>query len=142
MKAAERQRQVRNEYHRQAARKWQQLGNERQADYDRNQKKLERLKLAQGELRQALTTFTEFEKEVNRYPFKLQRDNFKGTLRGKFDQEVKKIATTVKTETNLHQQNMARLDAEIRKRELEQAQLASSITSAYSMANGFLSLIF
>ncbi|EOL45088.1 hypothetical protein IGL98_000231 [Enterococcus sp. DIV0840] len=140
--AAERKRQESNGRNRQEATKWQRIANERQANYDRNQKKLERLKEAKRALNKSMSSFSKFENEVNQYSTKLSTGQFKGTLRTKFDQKAKKMGTALHKEENKHQQNLSKLDAEIAKKELEQGDLMSAVGSAFDMAKNFLASIF
>lgn len=139
---AERRRQERNAQNRQESTKWQRIGNERKANYDRNQKKLERLKEAKNKLNKSMKTFSQFENKVNQYPTKLSTGQFKGTLRDKFDEKAKKMGTAAHKEENSYQRNMARLDAEIAKKELEQGDLLSAVESAFDTAKNFLASIF
>lgn len=138
----ERKRQESNGRNRQEATRWQQIGNERKANYDKNQKKLERLKEAKSKLNNSMKNFSQFENQVKQYPTKLSTGQFKGTLRDKFDEKAQKMGTTLHKEENSYQQNMAKLDAEIAKKELEQGDLLSAVGSAFDMAKNFLASIF
>ncbi|PZL75105.1 DUF5082 domain-containing protein [Enterococcus plantarum] len=138
----ERKRQESNGRNRQEATRWQQIGNERKANYDKNQKKLERLKEAKSKLNNSMKNFSQFENQVKQYPTKLSTGQFKGTLRDKFDEKAQKMGTTLHKEENSYQQNMAKLDAEIAKKELEQGDLLSAVESAFDMAKNFLASIF
>lgn len=140
--AAERKRQERNAQNRREATRWEQIGNERKANYDRNQKKLERLKQARTQLNKSMSSFSQFEDQVKQYPTKLDTSQFKGTLREKFDEKASKMGTALHTEENSYQRNMARLDAEIAKKELEQGDLWSAVESAFNTAKNFLASIF
>ncbi|WP_339011739.1 DUF5082 domain-containing protein [Lactococcus garvieae] len=140
--AAERKRQESNSRNRQEATKWQHIAEERQANYDNNQKKLERLKEARQLLNKSMTSASQFENDVNQYPTKLSTGQFKGTLRAKFDQKATKMGTALQKEENTHQQNLAKLDAEIAKKELEQGDLLAATGSAFDMAKNFLASIF
>lgn len=139
---AEKKRQEKNAKNRQDATKWQRVGDERKANYDKNQKKLERLKEARSELNKSIKGFSQFEKEIEQYPTKLSTGQFKGTLRDKFDEKAKKMDSTLHSEINSYQKNMAQLDAEIAKKELEQGDLLSAVNSAFDMAKNFLASIF
>lgn len=139
---AEKKRQEKNAQSRQESTKWQRIGNERKANYDKNQKKLERLKEAKTKLNKSVKSFSQFEDQVMQYPTKLSTGQFKGTLRDKFDEKAKKMGTTLHSEENAYQQNMAKLDAEIAKKELEQGDLFSAVESAFDMAKNFLASIF
>ncbi|MFK4568357.1 DUF5082 domain-containing protein [Enterococcus sp. UD-01] len=140
--AAERRRQERNAQNRQESVKWQRIGNERKANYDKNQKKLERLKEAKIKLEKSMKNFSQFENQVKQYPSKLSTGQFKGTLRDKFDEKAKKMGTTLHSEENSYQRNMAKLDAEIAKKELEQGDLLNAVESAFNTAKNFLASIF
>ncbi|MEI5993949.1 DUF5082 domain-containing protein [Candidatus Enterococcus mansonii] len=140
--AAERKRQERNAQNRRESTKWQRIGNERKAAYDKNQKKLERLKEAKSKLNKSMKNFSQFENQVKQYPTKLSTGQFKGTLRDKFDEKAQKMGTTLHKEENAYEKNMARLDAEIAKKELEQGDLLSAVESAFDMAKNFLASIF
>lgn len=140
--AAEKKRRERNAQYRQDATKWQRIANERQATYDKNQKKLERLKEARKELNKVMSSFEQFENKVNQYPTTLSTEQFKGTLRTKFDEKAKKMGTALHKEENSHQQNLAKLDAEIAKKELEQGDLLGAVGSAFDMVKNFLASIF
>ena len=140
--AAEKKRQEKNAQNRRESTRWQQIGNERKANYDKNQKKLERLKEAKNKLDKSAKNFSQFEDQVKQYPTKLSTGQFKGTLRDKFDEKAKKMGTTLHTEENSYQRNMAKLEAEIAKKELEQGDLMSAVESAFDMAKNFLASIF
>ena len=140
--AAERKRQERNAQNRQESTKWQRIGNERKATYNKNQKKLERLKEAKRKLEKSMKNFAQFESQVKQYPTKLSTGQFKGTLRNKFDEKAKKMGTALHTEENSYQRNMAKLDAEIAKKELEQGDLLGAVESAFNTAKNFLASIF
>lgn len=138
----ERKRQASNARNRQEANRWQRIGNERQENYTKNQKKLERLKEAKSSLNKSMTNFSQFEDQVKRYPETVSKGQFKGTLRDKFDEKAKKMGSTLHTEENSYQQNLSRLDAEIAKKELEQGDLNGAMESAFNTARNFLASIF
>ena len=138
----ERKRQESNGRNRQAATKWQRIANERQANYARNQKKLERLKEAKNKLNRSMKHFLQFENQVKQYPQKLNTGQFTGILRDKFDEKVMNMGEILHKEENTYQQNLSKLDAEIARKELEQGNLMSAVESAFDMARHFLSAIF
>ncbi|MFD2307372.1 DUF5082 domain-containing protein [Enterococcus termitis] len=140
--AAERKRQESNAQNRRESTRWQQIGNERKANYDKNQKKLERLKEAKTKLNKSMKSFSQFEDQVKQYPTKLSTGQFKGTLRDKFNEKANKMGTALHTEENSYQRNMAKLDAEIAKKELEQGDLLGAVESAFNTAKSFLASIF
>lgn len=137
-----RRRQESNTRNRDAAARQQRIADERQAAYDKNQAKLERLRDARTALKKVLTTYSEFEKETNKYSSNITDGDFKGIIRGKFDDKSKKMDTSLKAEGNDLQENLAKLDAEIAKKEVEQGDLLGAIGSALSAAQNFLASIF
>lgn len=140
--AAELRRKKLNAQNRQTSTRWQRIGNERKANYDRNQKKLERLKDAKRDLGKAMKGFSQFEEQVKRYPQKLSTGQFKGTLRDKFDEKAETMGTKLNSEENSYERNMAQLDAEITRKELEQGDLLGAVESAFNTAKNFLASIF
>ncbi|MFD1901163.1 hypothetical protein GQR36_16190 [Enterococcus termitis] len=52
------------------------------------------------------------------------------------------MGTALHTEENSYQRNMAKLDAEIAKKELEQGDLLGAVESAFNTAKSFLASIF
>lgn len=137
-----RQRQESNNRNRDAAARQQRIADEKQAVYDKNQAQLERLRQSRNTLKKNLTTFGEFENKTTSYTTKLSSSEFKGTLRDKFDEKAKKMGTEMHTEENKHQENLAKLDAVIAKKELEQGDLLGAIGSALDAAKNFLASIF
>lgn len=137
-----RKRQESNTRNRDAANRQQRIADEKQAAYDKNQAKLERLRQARSTLKKHLTTLGEFENETKNYATKLSADQFKGTLRDKFDEKAKKMGTSMHTEENSHQENLALLDAAIAQKELEQGDLLGAIGSALDSVKNFLASIF
>lgn len=137
-----RRRQESNTRNRDAATRQQRIADEKQAMYDKNQAKLEALREARTALKKAMTIFAEFEKETNKYSSDINDGDFKGILRGKFDDKSKKMDTSLQTEENSLQENLAKLDTEIAKKELEQGDLLGAIGSALDAARNFLASIF
>lgn len=138
---AEKKRQESNARNRSESAKWQRIGNERKVNCDKNQKKIERLKEAKAKMEKSVRHFSQLEDEVKQYSTKLSTCDFKGTLREKFDEKVKKMGNKMHSEENTYQQNLARLDAEIAKKEIEQGDLLGAMESAFEMAKNFLASI-
>lgn len=138
----ERKRQESNARNREAADRYQKQANEIQEKHAKNQKQLERLREARSALKKAMTTFAELKKETKQYSTKISNGDFKGTLRDEFDEKAKKMGSSLQKEENGLQENLAKLDTEIAKKEVEQGDLLGAIGSALDSARNFLASIF
>lgn len=127
-----------NEKNKKEAAKWQSFADQSKVTFDKHQEELDKLKSARKKLVTEIDNLTTVEKEVKDYPTSLTKTDFKGTLRDKFDTEVTTIADCANSDKNKHQSNLALLDTEIAKRDLEQGDLGDAIKSALGAVGNFL----
>lgn len=140
--AREAARQRSNQNNQAQANHWQTIANEKKSEHAKLQKKIERLKTAQNQLKSQISTHKSFETKVKSASSKVPTSQFKGTLRDKFDKSLTAISQATKSEENSHQSNLSKLDAKIAELELQEGNLLGVIENALSAVGNFLAAIF
>lgn len=113
-------------------------GEAKQATYNKEQRKLERLKTAKRSLDRQIGKMQQFHSHVNSVASSVSSGSFKGTLEKKVQDNVKKLATDINSDINHYQQAESSLNAKISSLEASQGELMSAISSAFAVAEDFL----
>lgn len=141
-KEADKARKESNARNRASANKWQRQAESIKADFDKNQKKLERLKKAKTKLTKEMSRMSQLETGTSKLTSDVSASDFKGKLRDDYDKKIKQIKSNIHKDINKLQSNMSQLDAAIAKKEMEQGNIGASLSSALSMVQQFLAAIF
>lgn len=141
-KEADKARKESNTRNRAAANQWQRQAETIKADFDKNQKKLERLKKAKSKLTKEMSRMAQLETSTSKLTSDISASDFKGKLRDDYDKKIKQVKSNIHKDINKLQSNMSQLDAAIAKKEMEQGNIGASLSSALSMVQQFLAAIF